>query len=333
MNAGVTEETAAGSVPERPGARLKTVRETRGLDLARAAALLHLSEDKLEALEADDYRDLPGSVFVQGYLRNYARLLGVPVEPLLNAYRELGGGQEAQPNLRIARVRHEVGSSHGLVRLMTWGIVIGLIALVVIWWRGYLQWPLQRETVFVETPREAVESAEVAPDGMVLLPPLPDMATDFSSEINDRGEASLALPGSGSSSAQEPEAAGTEGDRGAVGVETAPPPTPGEVPTAVSVGQEVVSNDPASALQTVGGDQRIVLEFDGDSWTEIRDSSGTFKIMGAMNAGSRRVLGGAPPYKVVLGNASVVRILVDGEAFDLTPFIRGNVARFTLDPD
>jgi len=76
-----------------------------------------------------------------------------------------------------------------------------------------------------------------------------------------------------------------------------------------------------------------VLEFDGDSWTEIRDSSGTFKIMGAMNAGSRRVLGGAPPYKVVLGNASVVRILVDGEAFDLTPFIRGNVARFTLDPD
>ena len=51
MNAAVTEESASGPVLVGPGARLKEVREAQGLDLSRAASLLHLSEDKLEALE------------------------------------------------------------------------------------------------------------------------------------------------------------------------------------------------------------------------------------------------------------------------------------------
>ena len=45
------------------------------------------------------------------------------------------------------------------------------------------------------------------------------------------------------------------------------------------------------------------------------------------------MLGGSPPYKLVLGNASAVSITVDGKPFDLTPYIRGKVARLTLNPD
>jgi cytoskeleton protein RodZ len=336
MNAEAINETTAASVPEGPGARLKSVREAQGLDLSRAASLLHLSEEKLQALEADDYRELPGSVFVQGYLRNYARLLGAPVEPLLSAYRELGGG-ETQPNLRISQVRHEVGSGHGVVRLITWGIVIGLIALVVIWWRGYLQWPLQQETVTAEAPAETVEGLDAGPESVV-LPPLSDTAGDFSGEIDDQGQASLVLPAPEAlSSASDPEAAEThitgDGDDGM-------PPESGAVPAAgatLSAGTGTAPTElgaeRAGPVPEAGAEAQIVMEFGGDSWTEIRDSSGTFKIMGSMTAGTRRVLGGTPPYKVVLGNASAVRILVAGENFDVTPFIRGKVARFTLDPD
>jgi hypothetical protein len=36
---------------------------------------------------------------------------------------------------------------------------------------------------------------------------------------------------------------------------------------------------------------------------------------------------------LVLGNAAVVRMLVDGEVLDLAPYTRGNVARFSFDPD
>jgi cytoskeleton protein RodZ len=333
MNAAVTEESASGPVLVGPGARLKEVREAQGLDLSRAASLLHLSEDKLEALEADDYSGMPGSVFVQGYLRNYARLLGVPVEPLVSAYREFSGGEERQPNLRISRVRHEVGSGHGLVRLMTWGIVLGLIVLVAIWWQGYLQWPLQPGVVTTtESPAEVLSSPE---DGSMSLPSLTDMPTEFPSQIDDQGEASLALP--------EPEIPSSVEDQAALEMSGEAAMTPPASATSVPAPEETaaaelalpgVSTEGTAPVPAGGsGGRQILVEFIGDSWTEILDSSGDFKILGSMTAGSRRVLGGTPPYKVVLGNASVVRILVDGEPFDVTPYIRGKVARFTLSPE
>lgn len=336
MNAAVTEESASGPVSVGPGARLKEVREAQGLDLSRAASLLHLGEDKLEALEADDYSGMPGSVFVQGYLRNYARLLGVPVEPLVSAYREFSGGEERQPNLRISRVRHEVGSGHGLVRLMTWGIVLGLIVLVAIWWQGYLQWPLPPEVVTTaESPAGVLSSPEDSADGSMRLPSLTDLTTEFPSQIDDQGEASLALPEPEIPSSVEAQAAMEMPGEEA----TSPPASAGPLPApeetaAAELALPGVSTEGTGPVPTGGsGGKQILVEFVGDSWTEIRDTSGDFKILGSMAAGSRRVLGGTPPYKVVLGNASVVRILVDGEPFDVTPYIRGKVARFTLSPE
>ena len=76
----------------------------------------------------------------------------------------------------------------------------------------------------------------------------------------------------------------------------------------------------------------IRVRFLGNSWVEIRDASGTFNVVGEIEAGSERLLGGTPPYRVVLGNASAVQILIDGEPFDLTPYQRGDVARFSLEP-
>ncbi|MCU7884286.1 MAG: DUF4115 domain-containing protein, partial [Candidatus Thiodiazotropha sp. (ex Lucinoma annulata)] len=38
------------------------------------------------------------------------------------------------------------------------------------------------------------------------------------------------------------------------------------------------------------------------------------------------------PFNVILGNAAAVRLTINGNPFDLKPFTRGKVARFTLDP-
>jgi cytoskeleton protein RodZ len=48
-------------------------------------------------------------------------------------------------------------------------------------------------------------------------------------------------------------------------------------------------------------------------------------------AGSERVVEGRPPFSVVIGNAHHVRITYDDRPVDLTPHIRVEVARFTLD--
>lgn len=352
MNAAVKEDEAGATPSDGPGKQLRLVREQQGLDLERVAALLHLSAEKLATLEADEYGKLPGAVFVQGYLRNYARLLDVPVEPLLSAFHKLNHGKERPPELHISQVRHEVRSSHVLVRLMTWVIVIGLIALVVIWWRGYLQWPLTMTPSEEQVPAPAAEQADSEIGQFDIAAP------ETLSEFDDSGKASLALPA--------PPAAEDEGEQAAPEQVDSPPPSPpAEVPEdgvllplpqvetqeegvllplpSAPAEQEADAPPPESEVTAVpaapvedaatSSAPRVVIEFSDTSWTEIRDASGRFKILGEIDAGSRRVLGGTPPYKLVLGNAAAVSITVDGKPFDLTPYIRGKVARLTLNPE
>src|SRR5690606_4936080 len=68
------------SVPEpgdRTGAFLRAWREFRGWTIDQAAWALRIRLVYLEAIEEDRFADLPGSIYVTGFVRSYARLLGV----------------------------------------------------------------------------------------------------------------------------------------------------------------------------------------------------------------------------------------------------------------
>ncbi|MDH4162027.1 MAG: DUF4115 domain-containing protein [Nitrospirota bacterium] len=71
------------------GTYLRTARETRGLDLREAAQQTRISYAYLSAIENEDFSKLPGEVFVKGFLKNYARFLGVPEEEVVRRYAEL----------------------------------------------------------------------------------------------------------------------------------------------------------------------------------------------------------------------------------------------------
>jgi len=65
------------------GAMLAAAREELNLSVPEVARHLKLSPAQVEALEEGAYERLPGRVFVRGFLRNYAKLLGVDPQPLL----------------------------------------------------------------------------------------------------------------------------------------------------------------------------------------------------------------------------------------------------------
>jgi cytoskeleton protein RodZ len=62
---------------------LKKAREVRGLTVGDVVQTLKFSAKQIEALEANDMAALPGSVFVRGIVRSYARFLKLDPEPLL----------------------------------------------------------------------------------------------------------------------------------------------------------------------------------------------------------------------------------------------------------
>lgn len=90
---------------------------------------------------------------------------------------------------------------------------------------------------------------------------------------------------------------------------------------------------PAAApgtVETVVMAQRIELDFDRESWVEIRDAEGRVVFSQLNRPGTRREVEGVGPFSIVIGNAHGVKLRYNDSDVDLMPYTRTDVARLTL---
>jgi cytoskeleton protein RodZ len=108
-----------------------------------------------------------------------------------------------------------------------------------------------------------------------------------------------------------------------------PQPAAADVSTFVAPDEESSDDEPsAGSLAAVP----LQFAFDGESWAEVTDARGERLLFGLSNAGRNVTVRGEPPFSVVLGDANVVRLTVDGVAYSIPRAGRqGNLARFTVD--
>ena len=76
---------AAAQGPQGAGAVLLKERRRQGLSLGDISRQLKLTVRQVEAIERDDYSAYKGPVFIHGFIRNYAKLLGLDPQPLILA--------------------------------------------------------------------------------------------------------------------------------------------------------------------------------------------------------------------------------------------------------
>jgi cytoskeleton protein RodZ len=81
----MSERAATASAAVAAGALLAAERQAQRLTIDDVSRYLKLAPAQVEALESGAHERLPGRVFVRGFLRNYAKLLGIEAEPLLRA--------------------------------------------------------------------------------------------------------------------------------------------------------------------------------------------------------------------------------------------------------
>lgn len=95
-NAGEKPATAGGGMASvaAVGARLAELRRTKGWSVDDVSARLKVAAPKLQALEAGDTSQLPGTTFALGLVRSYAKMLGVDPEPFAQALRREKGVPE-----------------------------------------------------------------------------------------------------------------------------------------------------------------------------------------------------------------------------------------------
>ncbi len=141
------------------GTQLSAARKKRKLKIEKVAQELHLDIDVIKALENDEREKLPAPIFVQGYLKSYARLVGLPVEGLIKDYSEQVG---EPPPLSVIRTAGKLPAVRlRSIRLIRYVIVL-LMAGILLW----LAWPFVER--YMEMRRES--TGEQVP-GRLELPP------------------------------------------------------------------------------------------------------------------------------------------------------------------
>jgi cytoskeleton protein RodZ len=88
----------------------------------------------------------------------------------------------------------------------------------------------------------------------------------------------------------------------------------------------------ATVTAAAPGEARLALKFSDVSWVEVYDAGGRRLLEGLGAADSARTLSGAPPLRVVLGNAPAVAMQLNGRPVTLDGLVhRDHSARFVLD--
>jgi cytoskeleton protein RodZ len=126
-------EQGAGQLT--PGAQLREAREKRSLGIDKVASGLNLDASIIRALESDDSSTLPAPIFVQGYLRSYARLLGLPEDDIVRDYMRQS---HEPPPLHVIRVQDK----GGVVWLPSFRLLRNLLLLAVLLAAGWFAWPV-----------------------------------------------------------------------------------------------------------------------------------------------------------------------------------------------
>jgi cytoskeleton protein RodZ len=148
------------------GAELRKQREIRGISLREIADATKISHRFLEAIEHDDYKNLPAPVFTKGFIREYARYVGLSADALLDHYtsfvkeREVEEEQLAAPRLGVdprpsLEIRIDRSGSTG-------PIVIGAIVVAAIAVAAFFYRPQLRELMRRGSEPEVVVATDVA---------------------------------------------------------------------------------------------------------------------------------------------------------------------------
>ena len=112
------------------GARLAAARKACELDKRVVASELHLDLATIDAIENDDAVALPAAIFVKGYLRNYARLVGLPEEEIVRDYAEQTGDP---PPLTVVTLKGQTPLFQLPSTRLLRNIILALLAVILIW--------------------------------------------------------------------------------------------------------------------------------------------------------------------------------------------------------
>ena len=186
MKAAQPEVLAATRV--NPGETLRQARENNGWTLAEVALKLNLTASSLSNLETGAFDKLPGHTFARGYIRAYAKLLGMDQTSLVHEFDLYTGTDANGSNVHsLGRIEEPVRVSHTILRIVSLLLLIAVVGGGFIWWQD--QTSMRAKDLIGLAPEHVeVEGA----DGTTRIHPLDEPEDQAVAEAKAEGETPLA---------------------------------------------------------------------------------------------------------------------------------------------
>jgi len=279
-------------IPMLPGDILRHERQQKGLTIEQASSQSRIKPDVLSAIETGETGEIP-SVYLRGYIRNYARFLGVDSSEVESSIEQVKG---SEPEMRtVFTMGARRSRADKWLKASSYLAASALIAT--------LAWQFTHEAVRFSQGDSQLATASTVPAD--------SGETTGQEPRQDKRSANTHLNASIASVEMLSRRGELSGSSPAVDAWAAISGTP---------------DTPSEGLVV----HNLSITTSADTWVEISDASGNQLELDLIRAGSTREYGGQAPFDVMIGRASAVELGMDGETVDLGPHTRGNVARMTL---
>ncbi|MFW2438252.1 MAG: RodZ domain-containing protein [Arenicellales bacterium] len=324
-----------------PGRLLQIAREEKNLRPEDVAYEIRLTPSQVLALDEDDYSKMPEETYVRGYLRNYARLVGVPENEILMAFARMTRATDTVP----IQASMPAESENNKKSNATWMVAVaGIVAVIVF------------SAVWVLEPYNELSLTDSSSDSPIVneKPVLEEVPVGISTlnldkSAGDPGLADTGLADSGlnespalpatepevvSENTIEPELApdnanlpelvsGTETETPALAISATSTPEISE-----NIAQTVEATNTSNDLNDTGG--LLIINYSRDSWTDVRDANGKKLLYRTVKAGEKISLAGDLPISLFFGFAQGVEVKFKGKIINVESHTRGVFARFTV---
>jgi cytoskeleton protein RodZ len=282
---------AASAIP--PGTRLRQAREAKNLSLEEVASHLRLSVEKIASLESGKVATIDAPVFVSGYLRAYAKLVGLPGDEVIADFDAL----EEMDSPSMDPTNSPAANDYGLVATPSFAqrigavasggskaIILGSVIVVLI-----VMYIYAKDSFITKSANNDVKLKDDF-----------TQQNNIESKFDDTKNEVL--------TSQKAE-------------DTSPKVQGNEIQGKKNfTNQKLVSGS--------SGQSDLSFNFNEDSWIEVTDATGQRLLYRLGKAGTTETVRGEAPFHIQLGYAPGVSISYNGEPYDLSRYANRRTANF-----
>lgn len=298
------QDNITESTPKvQPGTLLKEKREALGLTQKQVADRLRLRVTIIQNIEENNFDSDLVATFTRGYLRSYAKAVGLAEHLVLDAFEESVTPEPQEQTMQSFSKKTKREKHDSRIMTITWIILLVIIGMSSLWW-----WQNNEQDTL--KPDQSAEAVSAVAD-QAAAPATEEVQPEFNTIEPTQAEAQ-----SDAQPSEEP-----TGDEMAM-----EDPAPAQEEAVVE--SQTTPAVPAAAEATSG--DLLTMNFSSDCWVQVKDATGKTLSTGIKKAGETLNLRGQKPLQVILGAPEGVSVTFASEPVDLSGYTSGKVARFTL---